>query len=162
MTEKVGPLVSVHCIGCSLPNPYGFTNMTRPRITLFAENLGILPIDDVIVLHCMVSNCWLRLFALWLFSSLPSKFLFTGLQLLSVFLMFIESSAKPASSLSYICLITISVRYLVHTVCGSERVSLILSFGCTNIFLKVVWGRTAVEIPCLRKIRVAFSVKLST
>ena len=58
MTEKVGLLVSVHCIGCSLPNPYGFANMARPHITLFAENLGILPIDDMIVLHRMGTKCW--------------------------------------------------------------------------------------------------------
>ena len=37
-----------------------------------------------------------------------------------------------------------------------------LSLGCTSIFLKVVWGLTAVEIPCLRKILVAFSVRPST
>ena len=78
MTEKVGPLVSVHCIGCSLPNPYGFANTAWSRIILFTRNLGILPIDDVIVLHSMVSNCWLRLFTLWLFSGLPGEVLFTS------------------------------------------------------------------------------------
>ena len=71
-----GPLVSVHCIGCSLPDLYGFANMVWPRITLFTKNLGILQVDDMIVLHSMVSNCWLRLFTLGLFSSLPNKYLF--------------------------------------------------------------------------------------
>ena len=49
--------------------------MGRPHITLFAENLGILPIDDVIVLHRMVSNCWLisKLDQFWR-TTLPSVY----------------------------------------------------------------------------------------
>ena len=42
------------------PPPQIFALGCTEDITLFAENLGILPIDDVIVLHCMVSNSEVR------------------------------------------------------------------------------------------------------
>ena len=40
----MGPLVSVHSVGCSLSDPYSFTDMARSCVTLFAKNFCLLPI----------------------------------------------------------------------------------------------------------------------
>ena len=81
----MGPLVSVHSVGCSLSDPYSFTDMARSCVTLFAKNFCLLPIDYMIVLYRVVSDSWLGLFTFWLLSGLPCIVLFTGFHFLSLF-----------------------------------------------------------------------------
>ena len=60
MWQKVGPLVSIHSVRYSLPNPNCFSDMAWPCIALLTKNFGILPVDNMVVLHCMVSDSWSR------------------------------------------------------------------------------------------------------
>ena len=45
----MGPLVSVHSVGCSLSDPYSFTDMARSCVTLFTKNFCFLPFVFLII-----------------------------------------------------------------------------------------------------------------
>ena len=110
MWLTVGPLVSVHSVRCSLSDPNSFSDKTWPVITLLTKDFGILPpIDHMVILNGVVSNSWSRLFTFRLFSGLPCKISSRGFHLFSLFLVFIQPSAKVPprfSNLSWIAVRT--------------------------------------------------------
>ena len=73
MWPKVGPLVSIHSVMCSLPNPNCFLDMAWPCIALLTKNFGILPVDHMTVLHCVVRDSFLRKYSDREYETVKSK-----------------------------------------------------------------------------------------
>ena len=71
--QKVGPLVSIHSVRCSLSNRNCFSDMPWPWIALLTKNFGILPVDNMVVLHCIVRDSWSRRSSLVRFSLFGSS-----------------------------------------------------------------------------------------
>ena len=111
----VAPLVPVQGLPSFFPNMYCLSDPSSTYVGFSVHNSGGRPIDHVVVMRFIVSECW---FVLLRQTWCTLVFLVKGLLVMdSTCLVFLQSSAKFPSSLSYVTFLTACTWNSVYAIC---------------------------------------------
>jgi len=160
VAQHVAPLVPVQGLPSFFSNMYCLFDPSSTFVGFSVQNSGGRPIDHVAVMRCMVSQCWfvlLRQTVTWCTLVSGESFASYGFHLCLVFL---QSSTKFPSSLSYVTFLTACTWYFVDAICNFSFSC--LSFGCTSSDFKVFTGLIATGTWCFLITRAILSDVPST
>ena len=117
VAQRVAPLVPVQELP-SFPNIYCLFDPSSTFVGFSVQNSGGRPIDHVVVMRCMVSQCWFVLLRqTWCTLVSGERFASYGFH---VCLVFLQSSTKFPSGLSYV---TFLISIVAKTGRGIEQTS---------------------------------------
>jgi len=140
--NDVAALVAIHRLLTFFPNIYCFVDSSCVSVWFPVHNYRSLPIDNIVVVRCMVSQSWFVLFRhTWRSLASGEKLVSYGFHFR---LMFIQSCAKFSPSLSYVTLITATTWNFINTICNFFLLLFMLwSKSCSKSSLKSTKKRTS-------------------
>jgi len=116
VAQCVAPLVPVQGLPSFFPNMYCLFDPSSTFVRFSVQNSGGRPIDHVVVMRYMVSQCWFILLRqTWQTLVSGEKF---ASYVLHLCLVFLQSSTKFPSSLSYVTFLTACTWNFVYAVCN--------------------------------------------
>jgi len=116
VAQRIAPLVPVQRLPSFFPNMYCLFDPSSTSVRFSVQNSGGRPIDHVVVMRCMVSQCWFVLLRqTWCTLVSGERFASYGFHLCFVFL---QSSTKFPSSLSYVTFLTACTMHMEFCICS--------------------------------------------
>ena len=116
VAERVAALVPVQGLSCLFSNMYCLFDPSSTFVRFSVQYSGGRPIDHVVVMRCMISQRWFVLLRQnWCTLVSGERFASYGFHLCLVFL---QSSTKFPSSLSYVTFLTACTWNFVYAICN--------------------------------------------
>jgi len=130
VAQHVAALVPVEGLSSLFPNVYCFFDPPSTFVGFSVQNCSGRPINHVVILRCMVSQCWFVLLRqTWCTVVSGKRFTSYGLHLC---LMFFQSCAKFSSSPSYVTFLTAWIWNSVYIICNFLFLLFVLWMIITN------------------------------
>jgi len=138
VAHRVAAVVPDQGLSSLLSNMYCIFDPSSTFVGFSVQNSGGRPIDHVVIMRCMVSQCWFVLLRqTWCTLVSGKRFTCYGFHLCLVFL---QSSTKFPSSLSYVTFLTACTWDFVDTICNFLLLLFIRCFSlCWVIIFLCSW-----------------------